>query len=418
MDYVAIVADDLTGASDTGVKLSKRGYETNVIFNPNDIDFMLEKGKILSINSSTREKASDEAYQAVFQITQILKKNRYNKIYKKIDSVFRGNVAIEIEAVMNALNVKSAFLVPAIPDNGRYIIGGHLYIDEERESKLDIKTLLKSSSNCNIESIGIDDIRKGEKSLLAKLYGIHNDEKVIVLFDTEEEEDFQVIANTIKEYKKEFILSGASGIVNLLPEIWNLSNIDTPLAKIEKNRTHLIIAGSFHNSTGAQIKKLNEEFQCKLIIIDTEKVTTGKMGSNFFEQEIESICKDDEMSEIIIVAVDTLINPEITPDKENSEVITEFISNIALRIIESGYCKTITITGGETAYHVMQSLGALGMKLRDEIISGLPLGTVIGGIAKDMPLVTKSGGFGDPDALVKVIKYLNEDREDVKANAT
>ena len=417
MDYVAIVADDLTGASDTGVKLSKRGYETNVIFNPKDINLLMEKGKILSINASTREKTPEESYSTVFEIIETLKDNKYRKIYKKIDSVLRGNVAIEIEAVMDALNINVAFLLPAIPSNGRYIKDGNLYLDKDLESKLDIKLLLQNTSKCSINTIKIEDIRKGDKSLLDKLYKIVNNDRTIILFDTERNEDFQIIAKVLKNYKNEFILSGASGIVTFLPEIWNLNKENIFPSKIQKTKNHLIIAGTYHNSTEEQIKRLMEEYKCKLIIIDTQRLANIESQSNYLNQLIIKAYDDNEIPEIIIIAVDTLLNPDIIPTKENSELITDFISRISLEVFKWGFIKSLTITGGETAYQVMQTLGAFGMSLKDEIISGLPIGIVLGGIANNMPLVTKSGGFGDSDALVEVIKYLNKDREVVNANA-
>ena len=60
------------------------------------------------------------------------------------------------------------------------------------------------------------------------------------------------------------------------------------------------------------------------------------------------------------------------------------------------------ITGGDTATMVLSALGATAITLRGEIVRGVPWGVIEGGIMDQVPVVTKSGGFGAPDTLVRV----------------
>ena len=46
------------------------------------------------------------------------------------------------------------------------------------------------------------------------------------------------------------------------------------------------------------------------------------------------------------------------------------------------------------------------MELTDEIVPGVPIGILKEGMADGSSMVTKSGGFGEEDTLVKVIQYL------------
>jgi uncharacterized protein YgbK (DUF1537 family) len=50
-------------------------------------------------------------------------------IYKKVDSVLRGNVIAEVHAIKQALDSQSALLVPANPCFGRVIRGGHYFVN-------------------------------------------------------------------------------------------------------------------------------------------------------------------------------------------------------------------------------------------------------------------------------------------------
>ena len=62
----------------------------------------------------------------------------------------------------------------------------------------------------------------------------------------------------------------------------------------------------------------------------------------------------------------------------------------------------LLLTGGETAIAVLRALGAGGLRLAGEIEPGVALGALVGGPFDGLALVTKAGGFGDPDLLVRV----------------
>ncbi len=64
------------------------------------------------------------------------------------------------------------------------------------------------------------------------------------------------------------------------------------------------------------------------------------------------------------------------------------------------------ITGGDTATMVLAALGATSIQLHGEIVRGVPWGTIQGGIMDQVPVVTKSGGFGAPDTLVRVSAFF------------
>ncbi len=66
------------------------------------------------------------------------------------------------------------------------------------------------------------------------------------------------------------------------------------------------------------------------------------------------------------------------------------------------------ITGGDTATMVLSALGATAITLRGEIVRGVPWGVIEGGIMNQVPVVTKSGGFGTPDTLVRVAQFFSK----------
>jgi uncharacterized protein YgbK (DUF1537 family) len=66
----------------------------------------------------------------------------------------------------------------------------------------------------------------------------------------------------------------------------------------------------------------------------------------------------------------------------------------------------LALSGGDTASAVCGALGAREIRLCGEIAPGIPGGVILGGAADQSPVATKSGGFGAPDALIRIADYF------------
>ena len=72
--------------------------------------------------------------------------------------------------------------------------------------------------------------------------------------------------------------------------------------------------------------------------------------------------------------------------------------------IERARPGAVMLTGGETAIAVLRALEAHGLRLSGQLEPGLALGTLAGGPFDGLAVLTKAGGFGDADTLVRVWK--------------
>jgi uncharacterized protein YgbK (DUF1537 family) len=66
----------------------------------------------------------------------------------------------------------------------------------------------------------------------------------------------------------------------------------------------------------------------------------------------------------------------------------------------------VGLIGGDGARAALNRLGASGIRIVGSAIEGIPIGVIIGGRADGMPVLTKAGGFGADDALVKAIERV------------
>jgi len=64
------------------------------------------------------------------------------------------------------------------------------------------------------------------------------------------------------------------------------------------------------------------------------------------------------------------------------------------------------LTGGDTAFSVINLLKTEGIEIDGEILEGIVIGHLIDGKWDGMKVITKAGGFGKEDALEKIVRML------------
>ena len=128
MITLLIVADDFTGALDTGVQLAGCGARTRVVTDP---AFSFEKAQdaeVLVIDAETRHLPPSQAAGIVGDIVARAAAQKVPYIYKKTDSALRGNVGAELGAMLAASGEKALPFLPAYPQMNRLTRGGVHYI--------------------------------------------------------------------------------------------------------------------------------------------------------------------------------------------------------------------------------------------------------------------------------------------------
>lgn len=70
----------------------------------------------------------------------------------------------------------------------------------------------------------------------------------------------------------------------------------------------------------------------------------------------------------------------------------------------------LVLSGGETACEVLRVLGVTALRLIEEIEPGMPLSLTLG-MDRNLPVITKAGGFGNPQSLVHCRRFLQRFQE-------
>src|SRR6266404_4612940 len=137
-----LIADDVTGACDTGVQFVRHGLSSEVWLDPTRVPSTLAQVVVLNTDSRCDEVTAANA--KIQQIAGLYSGIEPEIILKKIDSTLRGNVGQEIAATIRYFRRDCAIIAPAFPAMGRTVRNGILeWKDCSGGGSVDIRELLQ-----------------------------------------------------------------------------------------------------------------------------------------------------------------------------------------------------------------------------------------------------------------------------------
>src|SRR6185437_7719763 len=121
---IGVIADDLTGAAELGAVGRRLGLKAEILCN----DQPSSTADLVGVDTDSRSCTPAEAAKRAGAAAKLLQGAGARWIYKKVDSVLRGNVTAEVEAVMQQLGYNRALVLPANPSLGRIIRDGEYFV--------------------------------------------------------------------------------------------------------------------------------------------------------------------------------------------------------------------------------------------------------------------------------------------------
>jgi uncharacterized protein YgbK (DUF1537 family) len=408
---LGVIADDLTGAFDTGVQFRNWGISVTVITGINNSNENIPKTDVLVFNTDSRYDKQNVSYDKVkVAATQMLSRG-FSRFYKKIDSTLRGNIGAEIDAVMDATGISRAYVAPAYPAYNRITIDGIHLIDgtpvNETEYSQDlvmeeshIPSLLESQSKRKIGHIELSIVKAGAKAIQKKLEDLAQNSVQIFVFDANTELDLIEISKASRE---RCISVGSAGLASELPVGLG----------IKKIKPILTTSGSTRSLSRLQLKNLTERLGSRIISFEEDKIL---QGNPIFENEIvrcvqEAIQTLHDGWDVIISSApyDDSVNNMMLHAKrlgfnevEVREKIEKALSLVTNKILEETEITDLILIGGSTTFKIFEKRGINEAEIKEEVLPGIPML----GIKDGIRVVTKAGGFGSDDALIHVVKHL------------
>lgn len=417
MDKLLIIADDFTGALDTGIQFTNMGIGAKIITDYQyDFSQFKEEYSLLVVNADTRPLSPEDAYQRVYELSIHAKSAGFRYVYKKTDSALRGNVGAELKAVMDAYEQDKAYCIPALPVLNRITKDGIQYIDGvpvkdsvfgkdpfEPVLHSDVAEIIQTQYEIHVEKVPVDAY---------ETVNWNPKEKTVFLFDAEMEEDVQQIAQQLKKKTDYTICVGCAGFA---------AGYET-LLDFQKGNPHfmqetdglLALCGSVNAITVNQLEYADKHGFARSHLHNEQKLIPGfmnsKEGKKFLEALYRDICKTDKY---IVDTLDELGFETVNQycermNRSSTDVrfqIADTLGMIAAGMIQKGLNYTISMTGGDTLMGFMRVTNTTELVPICEIGKGAVLSAMRWN-GKRIQVISKSGGFGDVDVFEKMYQMI------------
>jgi uncharacterized protein YgbK (DUF1537 family) len=426
---IYIIADDLTGANDTGVQFAKNGHKTWVLILDDELKNIGFENKydVLVIDTETREVEEDIARSKLIKILKEIKVTEGDIIYKKIDSTLRGNVGAEIEEIIKIFNKQFCILSPSFPSLKRVTVGGNLIVQgkplgmsaytDNRSNIAEsyIPSILKKQTELSIERIGLNEVKRGQHNIVKLIDNLIEEKKKIIVVDSSNENHLRDIALSGIRFGGKVLFSGSGGLANYLVGNFNKNkelNID-----IRNNKEPVLIVGGSKNPVMLdQINYIINYMEFAKLKIDIKQIfyQEKKILDDYVNNCLEIIMNKQNL----IIYNDAVYNKkELIDEKliheyklshiELGNKIKEFFGKLAARVVRESKINNLVLTGGDIAVSVCRQLKISELELIGELLPGIPLSSAH---FKDntLNLITKAGGFGEKETLYDLInKFRN-----------
>lgn len=425
---MGIISDDLTGANDSGVQLAKKNLSTSVVFDYTNSSKEISSD-VLILDTDSRAKKEEEAHKSVVEAASFLKHYGYKHLYKKLDSTLRGNLEAELSAIESVYNPDMIVIAPAYPKMRRQTINGHHFVDgviiTETEFSKDPKTpveesflpnLLNSKNNRNIKLLNKEVWRKSKEEISNIIQSSLMEGNKWFVCDAATEEDLINIAKLFVEQNKSIVWAGSAGLIEHLPGILNLSSSSIKEKEEIDIENTLIVSGSLSQVTKKQLYKVDSLQNSYFMQVNPIDLINGSYRLDEFMQMVEQN-KEHNHFVLYVEADDANRKSAIEAGKmlglsknDVSEAISNGLGIISTHIVKNApFIQGVILTGGDTAKAVCRALGVTEMELYMEIEPGLPFGK-IRTENNNYWAVTKAGGFGQEDSLIKALEFLINNR--------
>jgi D-threonate/D-erythronate kinase len=350
------LADDATGALETGARLVEAGLEARVRFEPG-----FDSGVI---DTETRHLPAELAGERIREIAALARKAGVVSIFKKTDSTLRGNIAAEFRALLDVWPELRIVYAPAYPALGRTVRNGELFVNGWP---------LRETAFAN------DPLNPAPDGSIRALLGDLNDR--VDLWDGEIDQHLADAAAAAAACQSPCIVAGTAAMASAWAACFagGAPRTRRPVPVIE---SCLVVNGSLHPASREQLAV-------------SGMVTVA-----------HSVDEDPEAVGMTLATLVAIEGWAALCASETRSADPLAVAAHAARAVAHACCMAepdcLMVFGGDTVFAILRELGITEAVPHAEILPGVPASTIAG----PRLLVTKAGGFGGPDALARLRSIL------------
>jgi D-threonate/D-erythronate kinase len=384
---LAIIADDLSGALDTAAPFAARGADARVVISLGALATTLEAWQgqwpeIIAVNTQSRHLPSDEAALRVSEAVRLLKRVAPQQWFKKVDSTLRGQVVAECTALREALGLP-LLLAPAVPAQGRTVRHAEVWVDG-----IPLADTTYQQDALSTPLVGPIDQAFAVSGLPLQRYQPERDVQLPngdCIADAESDEELSVLYQLVLSAGGRRAMAGAAGLATAIAQQF-FGRPDVPFRRLSNVNAVLYAIGSRSPRAAEQLQQLRRHVPGLAVI----KACTNPFATS---------CQPSNSSPVLNACAVVPGEGEERTASQVAESIAANVADITSAWREDDAC-LLFLTGGDIAMAVLTQLGVSYISVETEWSPGVALGSMDGDRRKQV--MTKAGGFGDPQLLVRL----------------
>ncbi|HEY1944041.1 MAG TPA: 3-oxo-tetronate kinase [Roseiarcus sp.] len=416
------IADDLTGATDLSLMLSREGMRTvqTTGIPPGEIDLDGVDALVIALKSRSipARQAVSMSLEAARRLRDLGARRFLFKYCSTFDSTDEGNIGPVLEALLEFVGGGQTIACPAFPATGRTIYAGHLFVNGVllSESPMkdhplnpmhdsDLSRVLQRQTRRAVGLIGFEDVDGGVEAIGKALKREAAASKAVSIVDALSDRHLRDIGAAVADHA---LVTGGSGIAIGLPSAYVAKGL---LAKLTPPDSAMpapagrraIIAGSCSQATRGQIEVALQRGMAAFHV-DVDQLVGG---SQTVDSILEWTARQDIGQPFLVYSS---ADPEVVRAAQQrlgreaaGALVEETLSAVAKGCMDAGVTQFL-VAGGETSGAVVQALDAKILSIGPEIDPGVPWTRTLG--QPDLALALKSGNFGAPDFFYKAWNFL------------
>ncbi|WP_249605421.1 3-oxo-tetronate kinase [Chromobacterium sp. IRSSSOUMB001] len=404
---LGVIADDFTGATDIAGMLAQSGMRVTIrtdLRHPPTAD---SDAVVIALKSRTNppQQAVRDSLAALewLQVHGALR--YYFKYCSTFDSSPRGNIGPVAEALLQALDADFAIACPALPDNGRTVYQGHLFVGTEllsdsgmRDHPLtpmrdaNLVRVLQAQSHGKVGLLSRATVSQGAAAIRAECARLRGGQYRFAIADALDNADLFALAEACAEHP---LLTGGSGLALGLPAAYAARRWFQPAVAAgpwpPADGAAAVLAGSCSQATQRQIRHWIAADR-PAWRLDPLRLATGQTGAgealDWAATQRQPVLIYASAPPEDVAAAQLALGPE-----RAGQLVEACLADIARGLAAAGV-RRLVVAGGETSGAVVQALGAETLRVGPAICPGVPWTQAEG---RPLWLALKSGNFGADD---------------------
>ncbi len=415
------IADDLTGATDLALMLTRAGMRTVQVMGvpAPGTQFPDVDAVVVALKSRTNPVA--EAIDWSLKTADVLLAAGAQQLFFKycstFDSTDQGNIGPVAEALLAKVGGDIALVCPAFPVNKRTVYLGNLFVGDLPLAESPMKdhplTPMRDSNLVRVLArqtklpVGLvphATVDQGADAITAAFATLAKSGTRFAVVDAVLDRHLVDMGTAAATHN---LITGGSGVAMGLPANFVRAGLmkaaTAPTQMSAPKGRAAIIAGSCSEATRGQIAAAIKA-GIPALRIDADKVANGELR----EADVVTWALKQPASGPVLIYSSAdpaeIAKVQAAFGRERAgQMIEDLLATAASKLTAQGFTRLI-IAGGETSGAVVTKLGITQIEIGPEIDPGVPWTKSAG--ASPIVLALKSGNFGAPDFFTKAWSRL------------